>query len=128
MESWTTNGATALSETSGRNLCGLNDGCEILIPFESLGSHNLRFEVVCAYSNQVKPSEALKIELDGEVLSDNDTDLMIQQTEASTYWSWNIYNGGSASVTRGEHLIKVTLVHAGINIDSFRMVATNFSA
>ena len=127
VEPWTTNGPTALNNTSGRSLCGLNNGCVIDIPFESLGNFDLRFEVICAYSTEVKPSVALKIELDDEVLPDNDTDLVVSQTSASTYWSWNMYNGGSSQIQKGEHNVRVTLVNATINIDSFRIISTNYS-
>lgn len=128
VESWTTSGSTAISATSGRSLCGLNNGCEVVIPFESVGVHDLRFEVVCSYSTAVKPSSVLRIELDGVVLSDNDTDLTLSETSASLYWSWNIYNGGTANASKGNHVIKVTLITAFINIDSFRLVSSNYVA
>ena len=128
MESWTTSGDTALNYHSGRSLCGLNDGCIIELPFETLGNLNLRFEVICAYSTEVKPSEALLIEIDGEVLPNNDTDLVLSSSSVSTYWSWKNYKGGEKLINKGNHSLKVTLVHATINIDSFRFISSNFIA
>ena len=127
VESWNTSGSTAVDSLKGRNLCALNEGCVINIPFEVLGSCNLEFDVICASPNSLKCSEIYEITIDGEKLNDNDTSVVLKSGEASTYWNWNKYDAGNIDLESGHHNVTIKLLNGSSNIDSFRFVATNFT-
>lgn len=127
IESWTTSSATAIEELSGRNLCALNEGCVINIPFETLGSCKFEFDIICASPIAIKGSEAYEVSLDNKKLEDNDTSLTLKPSDASQYWNWNKYNAGSAELTKGQHILTIRLLNGATNIDSFQFMASNYS-
>lgn len=112
---------------SGRNLCALNEGCVINIPFETLGSCKFEFDIVCASPIAIKGSEAYEVSLDNKKLEDNDTSLTLKPSDASQYWNWNKYNAGSAELTKGQHILTIRLLNGATNIDSFQFMASNYS-
>lgn len=127
VETWNAPAGTAANATTGRSLCGLNPGCEIVIPFESRGSASLNFNIIVAKYESINVSNTLEVKLDGEVLANNDTSLQISGTANNQWFNWNNYNAGQANLTAGEHVIVIKLI-GQINIDSFIFNVSNFAA
>lgn len=122
VEEWTTSTSTeALEETSGYSLCGLVDNTIITIPIYVQQKMVIDLEIICAYDSPVLPSTTFSVEIDGESLKDNDTELRLGSGEASTYWNWKAYYAGYAIVEKGRHELVIHHVNAAINIDSFRI-------
>ena len=127
IEAWNNSGATSLSYTSGRSLCGLNTGCVITIPFESKGNCTLTFKITCAYSAELNASQCFTIKLDGEDMTSADSSLTLGSSGVSTYWNWKDWTAGQSSLSTGQHVITVKFDQI-VNVDSFVFSVTGYSA
>lgn len=125
-ENWNNSGATALPETSGVSLCGLDTNCEILLPFTVDADCDFEFVIYCACNQAEQVSNAYTVTIDGVALANPDTTVQSGSSSVSTYWNWKHYSAGTASLTAGLHSLVVTLNRNYFNLDSYDFIITNY--
>lgn len=129
VENWTTNHQTEISETSGESLCGINVGCTIEIPFETKNKAKVSLSIVAAYINAVNCTQAFECSLDGNTLLEPDQSKYLGSAgtadNGERYWNWKVFNAGYYNVNAGEHKF-VVILKAGVNVDSFRIITSDY--
>lgn len=131
IEDWTTSHQTEISESSGQSLAGINAGCVIEIPFETKNRATVSLNVVAAFAESINASTAITVKVDGHTLENPDQGKYLgpagTANNGQRYWNWKVYDAGNYVVEAGEHKFSVTL-NNGVNVDSFRIVTTNYGA